>query len=1287
MEKLKNLQHYLTEKFPGCLIMPTKEGGKQPLWCHKNNQYKLIDVFSKGIPNCNYGCLILLSKNLIVIDIDDKKLSKKFQEDFPEFKDTVITKTKKGYHFYFERTQKCQDYKIYDGARKLFDQDTFESLPIDIKTICATGTSGVIAIPPSPNKVWIRALGDYDPLPISDEFIEYYLKHLKRNQEKVTKLLKNNITCSPNLQIPQEKVTKLPKTNIVLPTNLQIPQVFQPEFIIDLIKCLNTSRINNYTDWMNLGWCLHNISDTLLPIWIELSKQSSKFKSGECDQLWSNMRYTGYNIASLCKWAKDDNYDLYKQIRLVHKFNKDSPRLFYALLNSSIKDTLSAFNDILKHILINVLKITQEFNHTIVNTTDKYIILKYDFGFKNLEDSIYFKRIVRYFCTFETSTLKKQIKYVKNMFDDTIYYKVPIIQENIFTINTNLQSICDRYVLKTIKTNLELDVRKEIIKNNHHRDILEVLSKSDQYNIIFTDDYIKYLLSCIPNQESIIAWKIIGNIIFNLNLDKSYWLEWDSNRQELSNSHWDSFKDIPGYNQNLLLFIAQIYIKDCKRAFEHMKMIKEFYIIQDESTIFIGHSENYNKGVFNAIDGRCKKFDLDNYDLYAVIAPLGSGKSYRCIESMKTMVKENKTILVPTSRQTYADNITQRYTEELKVDFLCYKDIKNILELQDHHRLVIQLESIFKTNKIKYDNLILDEAESLLAQFSSKTMEGRFEICLKNLLYYACRADKIIICDGFYSNRLRNFLKFIQMNHVKKNLKIKYCVNEAKTISRKAYKIGVTAGRSKERLMNNFIYKMFEKIEQKKKFVIVSGSKTDLEYIIKVITTKYPNLKIKTYTSETDDITCRDELRNCETFWLDYDIIGWTSKVLIGVNFSIYNIFDCIFALGDNTSCVARDIHQSIMRIRYLISEEIYYLILEKDCPEKQDKLPKDINYFITQIITNISYANYDDMEKYIPFIKYLLAYNNFERYISKRCYTIEFERLLIEQNYKIIELDKDDKKNIDVIIQIKEDTTNYEKFTEFIKYNPEKIDDIQNRITKYKATAEDKEISNIYFFNVYFRNCLLEEEQLKFEHWNEMYEIYKITRYKQYMLNFKMELQDIPDIDNKKLFKVIHNNMLKIVKDVNTFLGFKHSLDFDVIITENKMLELYNKYTNNDPFYNLNSMKTLFSIRTDYEQIPNDRTKIKLMSGYLNYMYFTWIGIHFKSVDYTRITKNGIIYPIYKYGLIITENSQNIYDQLIKSKIYTDYWNNYFLLINKVNNIKFNGCAIIDELDINSNI
>lgn len=82
-----------------------------------------------------------------------------------------------------------------------------------------------------------------------------------------------------------------------------------------LVMILDPSRSDRYTDWMTLGWCLYNISQTqLLDCWISFSKQSSKFVSGVCEQKWETMRRGNIGMGTLRKWAREDNEPEYNKI-------------------------------------------------------------------------------------------------------------------------------------------------------------------------------------------------------------------------------------------------------------------------------------------------------------------------------------------------------------------------------------------------------------------------------------------------------------------------------------------------------------------------------------------------------------------------------------------------------------------------------------------------------------------------------------------------------------------------------------------------------------------------------------------------------------------------------------------------------------------------------------------------------------------------------------------------------------------------------------------------------------
>tara|TARA_E500000331_G_scaffold358132_1_gene422895 strand:- start:2066 stop:4906 length:2841 start_codon:yes stop_codon:yes gene_type:complete len=81
-----------------------------------------------------------------------------------------------------------------------------------------------------------------------------------------------------------------------------------------VMKCLSPSRADSYDDWIQLGWALRNISDSLFDVWREFSKNSTKYTDGECEDRWKRFREHTMGMGTLKYWAKLDNEDVYKEI-------------------------------------------------------------------------------------------------------------------------------------------------------------------------------------------------------------------------------------------------------------------------------------------------------------------------------------------------------------------------------------------------------------------------------------------------------------------------------------------------------------------------------------------------------------------------------------------------------------------------------------------------------------------------------------------------------------------------------------------------------------------------------------------------------------------------------------------------------------------------------------------------------------------------------------------------------------------------------------------------------------
>ena len=85
-----------------------------------------------------------------------------------------------------------------------------------------------------------------------------------------------------------------------------------------LALILSVERASSYAEWLEVGYCLNSISQTLLPAWIAFSSKWSMYNnSDECERQWewfNRNNNHNYTIGSLHYWAKNDNPSEYKDI-------------------------------------------------------------------------------------------------------------------------------------------------------------------------------------------------------------------------------------------------------------------------------------------------------------------------------------------------------------------------------------------------------------------------------------------------------------------------------------------------------------------------------------------------------------------------------------------------------------------------------------------------------------------------------------------------------------------------------------------------------------------------------------------------------------------------------------------------------------------------------------------------------------------------------------------------------------------------------------------------------------
>ena len=239
-------------------------------------------------------------------------------------------------------------------------------------------------------------IGDFDD---DDDFkrdLPETLSIRKYNTSDKCSEFRENIT----MDIIEEKYNSIVNKNIS--NNKKYITNSDIEKVKILLNMLSIKRIQSYNSWIELGFCLHNIDDSLLDDWIEISKKDIKtYKQGECEKLWMKFKYEGLNIGSLYRWAKEDNYESYTNFLLdelddIIKKSLDSTsyniaKVFYEFNKFQyvcIDIKAKKWYEYVEHRWIPMNEATGIINKLNTELSNQYIKLSIAYNMKSLTDKL-----------------------------------------------------------------------------------------------------------------------------------------------------------------------------------------------------------------------------------------------------------------------------------------------------------------------------------------------------------------------------------------------------------------------------------------------------------------------------------------------------------------------------------------------------------------------------------------------------------------------------------------------------------------------------------------------------------------------------------------------------------------------------------------------------------------------------------------------------------------------------------------------------------------------------------
>ncbi|KAK9827220.1 hypothetical protein WJX74_010810 [Apatococcus lobatus] len=335
-------------------------------------------------------------------------------------------------------------------------------------------------------------------------------------------------------------------------------------------------------------------------------------------------------------------------------------------------------------------------------------------------------------------------------------------------------------------------------------------------------------------------------------------------------------------------------------------------------------------------------------------------------------------VLIITPRQTLATSSMGAYRQALP-QLVHYQKSPHI---EEERFLVCQLESLWRLSRA-YDIVILDESESILAQFSSETVT-RFQGVTSSFKGIIQTSQKTLWMDAFLNDRtIQTCLALVQDAS-----KLRFTENTYQPTCRTAQFMGRGAN-AKAAIKGT----LKDLVDQGEKLVFVSASRQLLEEVEDLL--PQPRLCI---TSKTPDST-KAKLSDANALLSQYDHIGYTGSITVGVNYDVRNHFSSLVMYFSAASATVRDMMQSSMRVRHLGKDRMLYATYPRyhgrvhfdvfNRAKLADIIDGRVDYHRNITLT-------DDplwMQRHTlePWLKGLWVYNQQERNVS----AFHFERLL----------------------------------------------------------------------------------------------------------------------------------------------------------------------------------------------------------------------------------------------------------------------------------------------------
>jgi len=330
--------------------------------------------------------------------------------------------------------------------------------------------------------------------------------------------------------------------------------------------------------------------------------------------------------------------------------------------------------------------------------------------------------------------------------------------------------------------------------------------------------------------------------------------------------------------------------------------------------------------------------DLSKKTTIYLQANMGIGKTVEIKRYLQEEQFIDKKVIFISYRVFLCSEYKKNFGE---LGFNDYRDLTNNDTDDKYNKVICCFDSLARFQGRKYDIVILDEVDSVLAHASSDLMRARRGISQSIFGFIVSNASLVINADAYLDNeRVVSSMKLLRKESTHYAIRNRFIRETNRRVF--IYKNYII---QKKNETQNFLNKLINDItENDLKIVVVSMSKKFCLKVQDLLDDK--SIKYYAYNSETDDKTKKEHSLDIRGKWRDKDIrcVLYTPTITAGISFQDTSInengdidellddekFDslyCYCGANQRNSCSVDDVKQMLFRVRQLKTGDMNILL------------------------------------------------------------------------------------------------------------------------------------------------------------------------------------------------------------------------------------------------------------------------------------------------------------------------------------------------------------------------